>query len=130
MRVVCGGCVLVVLVTRGMGGRGGGGGVVGFLSCCISGQRPNLRHNVMLLHYPILQGIRTEEEVDANGSTFYTPEQVAAMDPKQIRRVLVQLGLPGAGTPQKLQQRAMAVAEAVAAGSALQDAVEIARRLR
>jgi hypothetical protein len=48
----------------------------------------------------------------------------------QIRRVLVNLGLPGAGTPVKLQQRALAVAEAVAAGKSLNDAVEVARKLR
>lgn len=48
----------------------------------------------------------------------------------QVRRVLVSLGLPGAGTPVKLQQRALAVAEAVAAGTSLEDAVEQARKLR
>jgi hypothetical protein len=46
------------------------------------------------------------------------------------RRVLVNLGLPGAGTPAKLQQRALAVAEVVAQGRSLSDAVEVARRLR
>lgn len=40
------------------------------------------------------------------------------------------MGLPGAGTPQKLVQRALAVAEAVAGGQALEAAVEEARRLR
>lgn len=44
--------------------------------------------------------------------------------------MLVSLGLPGAGTPQKLTQRALAVAEAVAAGTKLEAAVEEARRLR
>jgi hypothetical protein len=48
----------------------------------------------------------------------------------QIRRVLINLGLPGAGTPVKLQQRALAVAEAVAGGQSLNDAVEAARKLR
>lgn len=52
------------------------------------------------------------------------------MDPKAIRRVLVNLGLPGAGTPIKLQQRALAVAEAVAAGDSLEAAVEKAKKLR
>jgi hypothetical protein len=54
----------------------------------------------------------------------------AAAAALQIRRVLVNLGLPGAGTPVKLQQRALAVAEAVAAGQSLNDAVEAARKLR
>jgi hypothetical protein len=44
--------------------------------------------------------------------------------------VLVSLGLPGAGTPQKLVQRAMTVAEAVARGTKLEAAVEEARKLR
>lgn len=66
----------------------------------------------------------------ASSGPFYSPEQIAAMDPKQIRRVLVNLGLPGAGTPQKLMQRAMAVAEAVASGTKLEAAVEEARKLR
>lgn len=46
------------------------------------------------------------------------------------RRVLVSLGLPGAGTPQKLAQRAMTVAQAVASGTKLEAAVEEARKLR
>jgi len=46
------------------------------------------------------------------------------------RRVLVHLGLPGAGTPAKLQQRSLAVAEVVAQGRSMSDAVEVARRLR
>uniref|UniRef100_A0A383VL88 DUF1995 domain-containing protein n=1 Tax=Tetradesmus obliquus TaxID=3088 RepID=A0A383VL88_TETOB len=79
-------------------------------------------------------GIRSAEEVEvaaAPGSgAFYSPAEVQAMDPKQIRRVLVNLGLPGAGTPVKLQQRCLAVAEAVAAGQSLNDAVEEARKLR
>jgi hypothetical protein len=48
----------------------------------------------------------------------------------QVRRVLVSLGLPGAGTPQKLTQRALAVAQAVADGIRLEAAVEEARKLR
>lgn len=48
----------------------------------------------------------------------------------QVRRVLVSLGLPGAGMPQKLTQRALAVAQAVADGTRLEAAVEEARKLR
>jgi hypothetical protein len=78
-----------------------------------------------------LQGKFTEEEAAASrDSGFYSPAEVAAMDPKAIRRVLVSLGLPGAGTPQKLTQRAMTVAEAVAGGMGLEAAVEEARKLR
>lgn len=37
-----------------------------------------------------VQGIKSEEEIEASSSGgFYTPEQVAAMDPKQVRRLLV-----------------------------------------
>lgn len=79
------------------------------------------------------QGIRSPEEIAASSSTdaaFYSPTEIQVMDPKAIRRVLVSLGLPGAGAPVKLQQRALAVAEAVAAGDLLEQAVEKARRLR
>lgn len=32
-----------------------------------------------------MQGIKSEEEIEASSSGgFYTPEQVAAMDPKQV----------------------------------------------
>eukprot|EP00878_Enallax_costatus_P028830 GHUV01031180.1.p1 GENE.GHUV01031180.1~~GHUV01031180.1.p1 ORF type:complete len:283 (+),score=91.74 GHUV01031180.1:214-1062(+) len=78
-------------------------------------------------------GIKSPEEVAASSSSdaaFYSPAEIQAMDSKSIRRVLVSLGLPGAGTPVKLQQRALAVAEAVAAGESLEAAVEKARRLR
>lgn len=79
-----------------------------------------------------LQGIKSADEAEAasSSSSFYTPAEIQAMDAKAIRRVLVSLGLPGAGTPVKLQQRALAVAEAVAAGSSLEAAVEAARKLR
>jgi hypothetical protein len=48
----------------------------------------------------------------------------------QVRRVLIALGLPGSGTPQKLVQRALAVAAAVEAGESLAAGVETARKLR
>lgn len=82
-------------------------------------------------HAAVLQGVKTAEQDEASSSgTFYTPQQISDLDPKQVRRVLVSLGLPGAGTPQKLSQRLMAVAEAVAGGAQLEAAVEQARRLR
>jgi hypothetical protein len=56
--------------------------------------------------------------------------QVRAMEPKALRRTIVALGLPGAGTPSKLQQRALAIAEAVERGESLAAGVEAARRLR
>lgn len=80
----------------------------------------------------IAQGASPAEvaQLGAGEAAFLSPEEVTAMDPKQLRRVLVGLGLPGAGTPQKLLQRAKAVAEAAAGGASLADAVEVARRLR
>lgn len=52
------------------------------------------------------------------------------MDPQRLRRALMRLGLPSAGTPQKLQSRLAAVAAAVAQGTPLEAAVEVARKLR
>jgi hypothetical protein len=72
------------------------------------------------------------QHVKYSSEQGYSAAAAAAAAPAaiQIRRVLVNLGLPGAGTPVKLQQRALAVAEAVAAGKSLNDAVEVARKLR
>ncbi len=71
----------------------------------------------------------------SNGSTggsFYSSAEIEAMsqDPKAVRRVRIGLGLPGSGSPAKLQQRALAVATAVEAGQSLQDAVAAAAKLR
>jgi hypothetical protein len=45
--------------------------------------------------------------------------------------VLISLGLPSAGTLQKLQQRALAVSTAVCEqGQSLEQGVELARKLR
>jgi hypothetical protein len=52
------------------------------------------------------------------------------MDPKAVRRLLVGLGLPGAGTPQKLVQRAQAIAAALEAGQGMSAALDAARKLR
>lgn len=89
----------------------------------------------MLLSAADVQGIKSADDLAASSSSssegsFYSPADIQAMDPKSVRRVLTSLGLPGAGTPGKLQQRALAVAEAVAAGDSLAEAVEKARRLR
>ncbi|KAF8066410.1 hypothetical protein HT031_002734 [Scenedesmus sp. PABB004] len=78
-------------------------------------------------------GIRDPDDAGVVGegdAEWYSPAQVDAMDAKSIRRALVGLGLPGAGTPAKLSQRALAVATAVAGGASLADAVEEARKLR
>lgn len=89
--------------------------------------------NIQMSHsIHALQGVTPSNIVQLGGgeAAFYSPAEVADMDPKQLRRVLVGLGLPGAGTPQKLLQRAQAVAEAAAGGASLSEAVEVARRLR
>jgi hypothetical protein len=52
------------------------------------------------------------------------------MDPKAIRRAITALGLPGAGTPAKLKQRALAVAAAVEEGKGLEAGVAAAKKLR
>lgn len=61
---------------------------------------------------------------------FYTPEEVKALDPKAMRRVLMQLGLPSAGTPMRLQQRVLALADRVAEGDSLERAVAVVRKMR
>ena len=48
----------------------------------------------------------------------------------QLRRVLLGLGLPTAGTIGKLQTRALAVAEAVAQGADMEAAVKKAKAVR
>jgi hypothetical protein len=40
---------------------------------------------------------------DAAAAAFPSREQLLAEDPKAVRRLLVSLGLPGSGTPAKLQ---------------------------
>jgi hypothetical protein len=51
-------------------------------------------------------------------------------DPKAVRRLVMSLGLPGSGTPAKLQARALAVAEALEKGESLQAAIAVAKKLR
>lgn len=67
---------------------------------------------------------------EATAPSFPTQAALKTMDPKAVRRLLVSLGLPGAGTPQKLVARAVAIAQAVEAGQGLQAGLEAARRLR
>lgn len=69
---------------------------------------------------------------EALAASFPSLEELAALeaDPKTVRRLLVSLGLPGSGTPAKLQARAVAVAEALARGETLQQAVKAALKLR
>lgn len=62
--------------------------------------------------------------------SFYSSDEVTQMEPQQLRRVLMNLGLPSAGTPVKLQQRCLAVASAVENGTDLEAAVAAAKRLR
>lgn len=49
---------------------------------------------------------------------------------QRLRRVLMSIGLPTSGALSKLQQRAVAVAQAVEGGDTLEDAVEKARKLK
>ena len=69
---------------------------------------------------------------EALAAAFPSLKELKAMeaDPKAVRRLVVSLGLPGSGTPAKLQARAVAVAEALAAGQSLEAAVAVARKLR
>ncbi|KAI8462739.1 MAG: hypothetical protein J3K34DRAFT_446931 [Monoraphidium minutum] len=62
--------------------------------------------------------------------SFPTREALLAEDPKAVRRLLVSLGLPGSGTPAKLQARALAIADALAAGDSFEAAVKVAQKLR
>jgi hypothetical protein len=70
------------------------------------------------------------EEEAAAGNGWYTPGQIQEMDPKKVRRLLMSLGLPSAGTPDKLKLRAAAVAAAVEEGLNMENAVAAARRLK
>jgi len=71
-----------------------------------------------------------DEEAAAAGDGWYTPSQIQEMDPKKVRRILMNLGLPSAGTPDKLKLRAAAVAAAVEEGLNMEKAVAAARRLK
>ena len=52
-------------------------------------------------------------------------------EPARLKRLLISLGLPSAGTVQKLQQRALAVSSAVCQeGLSLEQGVERAKKLR
>eukprot|EP00197_Chlamydomonas_leiostraca_P003667 CAMPEP_0202860252 /NCGR_PEP_ID=MMETSP1391-20130828/2035_1 /ASSEMBLY_ACC=CAM_ASM_000867 /TAXON_ID=1034604 /ORGANISM="Chlamydomonas leiostraca, Strain SAG 11-49" /LENGTH=357 /DNA_ID=CAMNT_0049539395 /DNA_START=134 /DNA_END=1207 /DNA_ORIENTATION=+ len=65
-----------------------------------------------------------------DAESFYTRDQVLDMDAKVLRRVLMNLQLPTSGAMPKLQARALAVADGVAAGMSVEDAVEEAKKLR
>lgn len=56
--------------------------------------------------------------------------QIEAMDLKQMRRVLMQLGLPSSGTPSKLQSRLLAIVEQLEAGKDPEAAIAAVRTLR
>lgn len=72
------------------------------------------------------------QSAEAAAASYPSLEQLAALesDPKAVRRLLVSLGLPGSGTPAKLQARAVAVAEALARGDSFEEALAVARKLR
>eukprot|EP00877_Chromochloris_zofingiensis_P004360 jgi/Chrzof1/13925/Cz08g18030.t1 len=72
----------------------------------------------------------TEGSTSSSRMSFYSSDEVTQMEPQQLRRVLMNLGLPSAGTPVKLQQRCLAVASAVENGTDLEAAVAAAKRLR
>jgi len=65
-----------------------------------------------------------------SGPAFYDKDQILNMDVQQLRRVLLKLGLPTSGTLTRLQQRALAVVEAVQGGDSLEKAVDKAKKLR
>jgi len=73
-----------------------------------------------------------EEDAAAAAAAFPSREQLGAMesDPKAVRRLLVSYGLPGSGTPAKLQARAMAIVEALEGGASFEGALAVAKRLR
>ena len=71
-----------------------------------------------------------EEAAAAAGDGWYTSSQIQEMDPKKVRRILMSLGLPSAGTPDKLKLRAAAVAAAVEEVQNMEKAVAAARRLK
>lgn len=77
------------------------------------------------------QSVDGDEDAGDAVISFPTRDQIVASDdPKAVRRLLLSLGLPGSGTPAKLQARALAVADALAEGATLEAAVAVAKKLR
>jgi hypothetical protein len=52
------------------------------------------------------------------------------MDPKQMRRVLLQVGLPSSGTPTRLQARLCAILTELEGGKDPEAAIEAVKKLR
>jgi len=56
--------------------------------------------------------------------------QIETMDPKQMRRVLLQVGLPSSGTPTRLQARLCAILTELEGGKDPEAAIEAVKKLR
>ncbi len=75
-------------------------------------------------------GVLQQEPESDPDSQFYSQDQILNMDIQRLRRVLMKLGLPTAGTLAKMQARALAVSDAIKQGAAFEEAVGKAKQLR